>query len=96
MNMDFLIINKIIFMRIDKFIKGKETVTICLERNDYNNVKITLKYDMVDKQRECLVKDDFCKQETLAKIYNNWKEMLEKEGFLQIRNALEYALNFNG
>ena len=90
MNIDFLMI-----MRIDKFIKGKETVTICLERNDYNNVKITLKYDTVDKQRECLVKDDFCKQETLAKIYNNWKEMLEKDGFLQIRNALEYALNFN-
>ena len=89
--MDFLMI-----MRIDKFIKGKETVTICLERNDHNNVKITLKYDMVGKQRECLVKDDFCKRETLAKIYNNWKEMLEKEGFLQIRNALEYALNFNG
>ena len=82
-------------MRIDKFIKGKETVTICLERNDHNNVKITLKYDTVDKQRECLVKDDFCKRETLAKIYNNWKEMLEKEGFLQIRNALEYSLNFN-
>lgn len=89
--MDFLMI-----MRIDKFIKGKEIVTICLERNDYNNVKITLKYDMVGKQRECLVKDDFCKRETLAKIYNNWKEMLEKDGFLQIRNALEYALNFNG
>ena len=47
--MDFLMI-----MRIDKFIKGKETVTICLERNDYNSVKITLKYDTVDKQRECL------------------------------------------
>ena len=87
--------NFLMVMRIDKFIKGKETVTICLERNDYNNVKITLKYYMVGKQRECLVKDDFCKRETLAKIYNNWKEMLEKDGFLQIRNALEYALNFN-
>lgn len=30
--MDFLMINKIIFMRIDKFIKGKETVTIYIER----------------------------------------------------------------
>ena len=60
--MDFLMINKIVFMRVDKFIKGKETVTIYIERNDYNNVKITLKYDMVGKQRECLVKDDFCKR----------------------------------
>ena len=42
--MDFLMI-----MRIDKFIKGEETVTICLERNDYNNVKITLKFGTVQQ-----------------------------------------------